>query len=473
VSSVLPNFYAEWRVRCGVTPLFREDLETPPERLLQAAWQHQRLRRNQLHTLDGKTIRILHPGFRSFEGGPDFQGAVLQFGDEAPQTGDVEIDLRSGGWKAHGHDRNPAFKKVILHVIWDGDRPSSGSHATMAMKGTLDAPLGELNLWLGGDSAQGFPEALRGKCCAPLSNLSVTQFESLVKQAALVRLQSKAAQLQARARDAGWDQALWEGLFRALGYKHNIWPMQRIAELRPRWFQENAAPLAVEARLFGISGQLPVELSRDKSLRNDYVRQIWDHWWRERDAFLDCLLPRELWHMHGLRPANHPQRRLALAGGWLTGAELTKKIERWFTSEVQDAALPETLLETFQVQPHDFWSWHYTFRSARLPKPQTLLGAARVTDIAINVVLPWLWVRAEKNAVVRNKIEHRYFVWPPAEDNSLLRMARNRLMGGARRGVLRTAALQQGLVQIVRDFCERSNALCDNCQFPRLVSEFI
>jgi hypothetical protein len=37
-----------------------------------------------------------------------------------------------------------------------------------------------------------------------------------------VRLRSKAAQFQARARQAGWEQSLWEGLFRGLGYKRNV-----------------------------------------------------------------------------------------------------------------------------------------------------------------------------------------------------------------------------------------------------------
>jgi len=37
---------------------------------------------------------------------------------------------------------------------------------------------------------------------------------------------------------------------------------------------------------------------------------------------------------------------------------------------------------------------------------------------------------------------------------------------------LQGAAVQQGLIQIVRDFCDRSNALCDNCQFPELVEQW-
>jgi hypothetical protein len=33
---------------------------------------------------------------------------------------------------------------------------------------------------------------------------------------------------------------------------------------------------------------------------------------------------------------------------------------------------------------------------------------------------------------------------------------------------LKRAASQQGLLQIVHDFCDRSNALCAECSFPEL-----
>jgi len=54
----------------------------------------------------------------------------------------------------------------------------------------------------------------------------------------------------------------------------------------------------------------------------------------------------------------------------------------------------------------------------------------------------------------------------------LLRLARQRLLGGAPRRILRGAAAQQGLIQIVRDFCEHSNALCENCKFPEMLREW-
>jgi hypothetical protein len=469
------NLYAQYRARSIPGNTLREDHpSTPPEHLLQAIWQQQRLLRGQLKTLDGQTVRVLHPGFKNHEAGPDFRGAIVQVGAEASRAGDIEIDLRPNGWRAHGHHQNPAFKNVILHVIWDGDEPVAEGLPVLPLRGMLDAPLSELNAWLGQDSLRSLPESLQGQCCAPLRELSPERLTSLLHQAAQVRLQAKAQQLQSRARQVGWEQALWEGLFRALGYKQNTWPMQCLAESRSLWLSPSTTPMNCQARIFGISGLLPAELSRAQPGADNYLRRIWDQWWREREQFNDYLLPRGLWRFNSLRPANHPQRRLALAAHWLAGGDLLPQLQKWFTSTVPDASLTNSLLEVMQVERDEFWSWHWTFRSARLDRPQPMLGDARVTDLAVNVILPWFWIRAVegKNSTLQNVALHRYFHWPAAEDNRPLKLARQRLLGGAKAGALKGAAAQQGLLQILRDFCDHSNALCENCQFPELVRNF-
>jgi hypothetical protein len=226
-----------------------------------------------------------------------------------------------------------------------------------------------------------------------------------------------------------------------------------------------------QARLLGVSGLLPHDLTRRQRSVDSYLRTVWDHWWRERDAFSDCALPKTLWRLHGIRPANHPQRRLALAAHWAANPSLFKGIEQWFATTVDDSDLPATLLTALQPGVDEFWARHWTLRSATMRSPQPLLGATRATDLAINVVLPWFWVRAWEggNGQLQAEAERRYFVWPAAEDNAVLRLARDRLLGGRKHVRLNTAAAQQGLLQIVRDFCEHSNALCSDCKFPDLV----
>jgi hypothetical protein len=482
VSPLENNFYGQWRLQCGQAFFLGESNSPLPERLLQIIWHHQRLLRDQLRTLDGRVVRVLHPGFWNHEAGPDFHGAVLQIGNDPPKSGDVEIDLRSDGWKTHGHDRNPNFKNVLLHVVWEPEGSSGSSMPTLALNSFLDAPISELSLWLGSDTARNFPLESIGQCSAPLRDLAEEKLNELLRQAAFVRFQRKANDLQARAKQAGWEQALWEGIFRALGYKQNVWPMQRLGELIPNSErgtrsaeirQENSASssaLSWQARLFGISGLLPAQSEKPDS--DSYLRSIWDIWWRERNSSHDLILPRTLWRFNGMRPANFPQRRLALASHWLANETFFTKLESWFTHPNAELSPVISLLNLLQIEDDEFWCWHWSFRSGRFPKPQPLIGAPRVSDLAINVILPWFWIRAliGKNEELQKRAEKIYFAWPAAGDNSVLRLARQRLFGRTLAPrQMRTAVAQQGLLQIVRDFCEHSNAICAECRFPDLV----
>ena len=474
MSGLSLHLYARWRALAEAAPALREAEEAAPsERLLQRIWQHQRLRRDQLRTLDGQELVVLHPGFWNHEAGPDFRGAVLRFACRPPRSGDVEIDLHPAGWRGHGHDRNPAYRNVILHVVWDGDSGAGCALPTLTLRSLLDSPLSELILSLGQEVDA--PGLLAGRCSAPLRDLPEDTLREVLNQAALIRLQRKASELAARARQVGWEQSLWEGLFAALGYKQNVWPMRRVAELLPlllaRELKKRSGTFTLQARLLGVSGLLPTEPTRARASADHYLRRVWDHWWREREQFADFILPRGLWRFSGLRPANHPQRRLALAAHWLAAGHLPDELEQWFGAPIPDHKLEMSLLEILQAERDDFWSWHWTLRSARMGKTRPLLGAQRVADLAVNVVLPWFWMRAVagKNDALQRTAEHRYFAWPKSEDNAVLRLARQRLLGGTNARALRTAAMQQGLLQIVRDFCAHSNALCENCRFPELV----
>ena len=155
----------------------------------------------------------------------------------------------------------------------------------LPLKNSLDAPLVELSLSLENESLRLLPENLRGKCSAPLRELDEARLAELLRAAARVRLENKAAQFRARARSAGWEQALWEGLFRALGYKHNVWPMQNLAETASRWTRGANSFIEFQARLLGIGGLLPAELTRSQKSSDTYLRRIWDCWWRERNEF--------------------------------------------------------------------------------------------------------------------------------------------------------------------------------------------
>lgn len=71
-------------------------------------------------TEDGRALRVLFPGVPGGSHGPDIRDAVLELaGDEL--RGDIEVHLESRGWYRHGHHDDPAYGRVILHLVARND----------------------------------------------------------------------------------------------------------------------------------------------------------------------------------------------------------------------------------------------------------------------------------------------------------------------------------------------------------------
>ena len=197
-----------------------------------------------------------------------------------------------------------------------------------------------------------------------MTDLDRAAQQSLLSEAAEVRIQSKARDLIESVRLCGWESALWRGLFRGLGYKHNIWPMQHLAEQLPA--MQALGPVNVEgwqARLLGVAGWLPEDLSSYSKAGRFYLRNLWDHWWRERAALDPYQLPPSSWHLGGLRPANHTIRRLVLLAHWLAAGNVASRLEMWLQTDCPKAWLVSSLTELLNVAVPEFWKHHWTLRS--------------------------------------------------------------------------------------------------------------
>ena len=64
----------------------------------------------------GGSYRVLQPGKRNGGPGPDYLGALVSFPDGRLCRGDVEIHLGRAGWYRHGHQWDPRYGGLILHV---------------------------------------------------------------------------------------------------------------------------------------------------------------------------------------------------------------------------------------------------------------------------------------------------------------------------------------------------------------------
>ncbi len=466
------DIYLLWRRETHATQIFSESAPGPlPERWLQQAWRHQRLDRSRLRTDDGRRVRVLHPGFWNRGAGPDFRDAIVSMDGAPAIRGAIEVDLDIAGWRRHGHDRNPAFRDVILRVVWSAPSTASepDSPPVLALEDALDTPLQTLGPWLEEEAPLLLPQLLTGRCSGPLAALPAKVVSRILEQAADVRLRRKSEEFAARAGVVGWNRALWEGVLAALGYRNNHWPMRRVAEvLDIDGSSRSWSALEWEVRLLGVGGFLEAGARRRES---DRVRELWHLWWRIRDSFHGELLPAFAWHSGRNRPLNQPERRLIVAAQWLASRPLADILLDWIADGKPARSSDSRLWERLKPDPDGFWDHHWTLRTTQNEKVGPLLGRPRFTDLAMNIFLPWLHAQATASGrpALCSVVRERYHRWPKGEDNAVLRLARQRLAGNGPTIGPRTAATQQALLQIARDFCGHSDALCRSCRFPAMV----
>ena len=93
--------------------------EPPPGELeLQRRWAEGRWPAPWLRPeVGGPPLRVHFAGRWNRGPGPDFRGAILLDAHGRAQRGDVELHRRPAGWRSHGHHRDPAYARVLLHVV--------------------------------------------------------------------------------------------------------------------------------------------------------------------------------------------------------------------------------------------------------------------------------------------------------------------------------------------------------------------
>ena len=91
-----------------------------PEEFLQYIWQN-RLFSNELSlTVEGESLKIIDPGRKNSDAGPDFFNAKIKINDTL-WAGNIEIHKKASDWKKHEHTNNKAYDNVILHVVETAD----------------------------------------------------------------------------------------------------------------------------------------------------------------------------------------------------------------------------------------------------------------------------------------------------------------------------------------------------------------
>ena len=490
------------------------------EKFLRHIWNSRYYHARGLMTTDGQAVVVLSPGVFNEAGGPDFRDAHVQVGGTL-WRGDVEIHRNVAEWIHHGHQTDPAYNRVILHVIFEGSplqfptiTESGRTIPTIILSDFLSEPKRTLAVKIIRDEerrAQGaipcahvnsdIERALLGGWIRKLSRqrleLKIRRFEE--------RLRELAQEYHSEVRDAGgrygelpvqgdpgeippphkeathkelskrvlWDQILYEGIMDGLGYSRNRDPFMTLArnvslaEIKSQDCSED--PLKTEALLFGAAGLLPMPKDVGEKMSRDRLRVLRRHW-----RILNKSLKRERlhladWQFFPTRPGNVPTVRIAAAVCLIRvilHGDMFRQIIRAIRAfESARETLPH-LLNLLNVEQDDFWKTHYQF-GVPAQRKTTPLGRSRTRDIIANSVIPiaFLYARVFRDAEIRQKTFALYEYFPPLDSNIILsRMERQLLRGKV---PLKTMAAQQGVIQLFRYYCR--NDRCGECEVGKAV----
>ncbi len=367
-------------------PVRRYRTKSPvlPERLLAKLWRAREGR--SVRTVDGRRVNVLYAGRPAPGHGPDFQDAVVEL-DGAREAGAVELHRTPSDWRAHGHHTDPAYDGVVLHVV------------ARAAAGGPDLPVAELR------RAERKPP-LEAPLMAGLARMGSSELRQTLVRAGMLRFQERVSAAR-NALGAGVEQAFHEAVFEALGYS------------------ENRAPFFELARLASIEELRRLALETPRQERADALtrRLLSLAGFGERAE--SPPMERASWRTSGVRPANHPARRIRAAGVLTAGVA----DEGWLTACRRAADNGPSALECL-------------FTSAE--EGGALTGSGRAREIAVNAALPLLaaWEGGGGNGAAA-----LYRMFPPLPDNSVTREAR-RLAGVV--GMRLSACEQQGLIRLYR-----------------------
>lgn len=188
------------------------------EDLLSYIWQYRRYNL-PLITTEGHEITILKPGLKNLYSGPDFHESRLVL-EGRTWAGSVELHVKSSDFLKHGHQNDPAYTHLILHVVWEHDMeiPVLQQHAvpTVALKHQTDKSL--LRNW---EVFRTGKDALL--CRNDITNVPALKWNTWLDRLAVERLERKNDHIESLLKryTGDWEQTLYHMLLEGFGMKAN------------------------------------------------------------------------------------------------------------------------------------------------------------------------------------------------------------------------------------------------------------
>jgi len=445
------------------------------ERQITQIWQHQLLDGTKLTTEGGEPIKIIYPGRINGDNGPDFRDAVIDTNGELIK-GDIEVHVKSSGWRAHRHHQDPAYNRVILHVVmWDNTK------AITNLQNGGSVPILAIHKYISPISQSpdlAYPTAtMTTPCREAIEHLSIGTMAKFLDTAGEERFLAKASQFQADLAQIEASQCLYQGIMGALGYSKNKLPFLELARRLPLQLLESMAQSKIseagcltreQALLLGTAGLLP-------SQRQDWCQEnkLDDKWIDQLERlWASCYQPKAMseddWHLFKVRPNNFPTRRIA-AMSYLIFRYRERGILAEVVNIVKEAPLNRgyhQLEEGLMVTTNGYWASHFDFGLGGRINNTTLLGSRRSADIAVNIILPFTfaWGKVTSQPELASKALSLYCSYPKLAVNTIERHMSKQL--GLNSSLVNSARRQQGLIHIYNTLCTQGK--CNCCPLSQL-----
>ena len=424
-----------------------------PDLELQARWFAGEFGR-EFTTADGESVVILDFGTWNREIGAPFVNAAVSIQGRAPERGALAVYWSAGTFREHLERANASesadFQDTVLFAgaLLDGGNTYTGSIAkplhTRAGRTVPQISL-SVSRFEGREAENVRTET---PCSAPFARMATENVAELLEAAAQYRVCKKAARVKRLAAQFGPEEALYQALAETLGYRNNKVPFMLLAQRFPLGLLRNHRE-NIETLLFAGSGFLTAtDLSAMEGDTRTYLRDLWQKWWVFRAEHEGLVLPTDCWNLGGLRPVNHPQRRVAalaeLARNWPVIQTLAKTCEL------------SAIYNFFAGIGHPYWDFHYTLTSKRAKTRMAVVGENRVTAMLANVLLPAAVMEQPTLWATYRKL-------PAPDTNQKVDLAAERLFGGTPTPLLKQAVYQQGILQLFDDHCLPSGLTCQSC----------
>jgi hypothetical protein len=409
------------------------------ERLLHFIWQFQHFNKNELFTESGEPLQVIKQGFYNTNQGPDFSEATIKI-NQLVLVGNIELHINASDWYKHHHGGDTNYSNIILHVVWNNDKPVLDSFGKQLPTLALQNRVAKVLLLRYEELMNAGPAILCKKFLPALTDIGWLSWKERLVAERLEEKSKKVLQLY-KESNHHWEETFWWMLSANFGIKVNTLVFETIAK---------TMPINILAKHKNQIHQLEALLLGQANLLNGFFVDDYPNMLKREYAFLQkkydlkqtSIAPAFL----RMRPAAFPTIRLSQL------AMLIHTSSHLFSCCKQMEDINE-LKQKFDVVANDYWHYHYRFDEITDYKPKNL-GKQMVDNIIINTVIPVLFAYGlhTKDEQYKEKAI-RWLAELGPEHNSITKS-----WNGS--GIANANALDsQALIQLTNHYCKEKSCL--------------